>query len=310
MAQTFYRDGNLSSAAPCGQARISFPFEGDSHAPVNQIAWLVNGTNPTGLKYQLFPPDPNQTNSNESAFILEQDFQQSKDSFSPLPIGTPYDNLTFWPDYAGTLNLLDLVLISESPTTDLTGAQVQWTRTYATIPPPRNTYENFAFTFPGVQPSKLGIQTNTDLANVPGLGNLFSSGGPIQTEVLARVEHIYFQLIPGSYSPNYVDPSQADYIIPTFRVFFNEFYNEQSYLFNSDRQNNTDWINVADGTTTTAPSKNTIPPASDAVGNDADSGLPYIGGLLHVAEICVKQSVIRPWRGNIYEKITLFALAQ
>ncbi len=311
---TFFQDDNLNQEKPCGQARITFPFEGDSHAPTVQIAWLVHATNVTARKYQLFDPDPIQTNSCGDSFIIEQDFQQFKDFFSPLPIGTLY-NFAFWPDYAGTLPIGTAMLISESPTQDLGAGQVRWTRTYATLPLPRNTYESFVFTFPGLFPTVAAQTTDQLIAQIES--GVVSDGSPsVTAEIIARVEHIFFHLDPGgSYSPNYTDPSRTDYIVPQFRVFYNTFSNEQPNCYGSSYTGNLTFTKTSDGSPGTRPMKNTIPPVNDT-DNEGDSGIPYAnpanpaGALLGTAEICVKQSIIRPWRGNIYEKITLFALAQ
>ncbi len=311
MPQTFFEDGDLPTAAPCGQARISFPFEGDSHAPTHKIAWLVNGANPTTFKYQLFEPDPAQTNGNDEAFILEQDFQQHKDFFTPLPIGTPYDVAAYWSQYDGDLAIDALILVSEGPTSDMSAGQVRWTRTYATVPPPRNTYQSFQFTFPGLTATLVGDLSTDNQAFLAAFGGIANGSPPVNTYLTARVEHIFFELPDGPYSPNITDPSRPDYIVPAFRVFYITFFNERPYCFDNTWSSILSWLDAA-GTATPPPAQNTIPPLTDLGSNDPDSGTPYIGvnGLAGLAEICVEQSVIRPWRGNIYEKITLFALAQ
>jgi len=311
-AQPFFTDGDPSVASPCGQGRITFPFEGDSHATTHQIAMLVPASNPTGFKYQLFAPQPDQTNFCEDAFILEQDFQMGKDFFTPLPMGTFYDPTSFWPDYTGSLDLFSLRLVSEGPQTDLTATQVRWTRTYAVVPPARNTYESFVFTFPGTAATKVGEVNTENESFLAAFGGLADGSKPITAEIVARVEHIYFHIGSGlDYTPNTTDYTQVDYIVPQFRVFYSNFYNEQPYVFDNTWSTIISWLDVS-GTTVSPPALNTIPPLTNNDLNDSDSGAPYIGtgGMLGVAEICVKTSTIRPWRGNIYEKITIWALAQ
>ena len=279
---------------------------------------VKSNVNPTGFKYQLFAPQPDQTNFCEDAFILEQDFQMRKDFFSPLPMGTFYDPTAFWPDYAGSLDLFALRLVSEGPQTDLSATQVRWTRTYAVVPPARNTYEGFIFTFPGLAPTQIGTQTNDELTAL-GFGSMINGSKAVQAEVIVRVEHIYFHIASGTeYIPNRVDYTQPDYIVPQFRVFYVTYNNEVPYVFDNDWQNVISWSNtlLQGGSVPPPPALNSIPPLTGDSLNDSDSGVPYAdflnpgNSILGNAEICVKQSTIRPWRGNIYEKITLWALAE
>lgn len=314
----FYVDGDHSIVRPVGTPLVSYPFEGDSHAPGLLTAALVAATNPTGFKYALQGPDLSQNNSQHQSFVLEQRFRVAFDFYSPLPLDTPYDIPAYWSTYQGILALSQLILVNESPLSPVDGGFVEWTRTYAVIPKPRNSYESFTFQFPGISPAIIGLNNNDDLKNIPALSLFYDQGAPINRDIVCRVERKFFLVhggnAPLAFSPNYDDPASPFYVVQKFAPFFGNLYNEQQYVFDNDMMGLVDFKDLG-GLAKPAPMRNTIPPKSESGANTGDSGIPYLNftdpfqGLIGNAEICVKASQFRPWRGNIMEKTTLYSTA-
>lgn len=316
----FAVDGDFTVPSPIGEPRISYPFEGDSHAPSAKIAVLVQGNNPSGYKYQI-QEQVDDGNFSVEAFVIEQDFQVAADFYGGIKLNTAYDVDSYAPDYAGSLNLALAVLVNESPTINEGNGLVKWTRTYATVPPTRNSYESYHFTFPGIGPTVVADPVDIVLVDLFPDGTLpqLSNGGPpVTTDVVARVEKKFFLLDSGGgspipFSPNPDDINSDFYIVPKFQVFFGTFFNEVTACADADLISLMTFKKVSDGSDAADIAQNTIPPAnSDGVGNDGDSGDSYNDMLATVGgcEICVKQSIFRQWRGNIYERTTLYALAQ
>lgn len=314
-SQVFAVDGDHTVAQPIGVPRISFPFEGDSHAPsVNQVV-LTEASNQSGFKYDIQYLGGGESNFNRQSFIIEQDFQVAADFFSPLYLNTLYDTVSYAPNYVGSLFLAVAVLVGESPTQEIGNGMVRWTRTYASIPWPRNSYESHTFTFPATAPASIGIPAH--VLDLPGFDNQVLLGGSHEftTDVVVRVERQYFMLnntgaVPDTFSPDIFDPSSPFYIQRKFHVFYGTLINEVGSVFASDFKVNFENVNNTPFNTASQPS-NTIPPLLTAdAGNDADSGVGYVNMIAAGAEICVRESQFRPWRGNIYEKITLWSRAQ
>lgn len=78
-----------------------------------------------------------------NTIVYEQDFMQSLTYFEPLELDTPDTFL---------LNgkLQTTYLVGESSVEDLGGNIGKWTRTFASIPPPRVEWETFSWTKPGL----------------------------------------------------------------------------------------------------------------------------------------------------------------
>lgn len=313
-SKIFAVDSDHTIAAACSVPRISFPFEGDSHASANPIVVLNNAANASTFKYGLQTPSSAFSNQYLNAFILEQDFMMAADFYGAISLNTPYDP-AYAPFYDGNLALGIAYLIAEGPTTDAGGGLVRWTRTYATIPPPRNSYETFTFTFPGTMPNAFG-EVGLDTVGTAIPPKVLTGSPPITVDVLARVEHIYFMLDNSgltAFSPDFLDPSSPFYVVPKFKVFFQTKNNEVEYAYNGDFKSLVTWLDASGHPIAPAslPMSNTIPPLiTGDVSNDADSGVGYVNMIAAGAEVCVRASQIRPWRGNIYEKITLWARAQ
>lgn len=315
----FAVDGDHTVAAAIGPPKISFPFEGDSHAPNVYQVVRVLATNQSGYKYAFEYLGANQDNVCGENFIIEQDFQVAADFFSPLPLNTPYDQFSYAPDYQGNLILALAILVGESPTSEAGAGLVRFTRTYSVIPWPRSTYESHNFSFPATAPVSVGVPNAFDINQLPvGFDVTILLGGSrqIDTEIVVRVERSFFVLsnggggFPAPFSPEFNDPTSPWFIYRKFRVFYGTFVNEVGQVFGRDWEISFENVDGSAFDPTTQP-HNTIPPliTGDA-GNDADSGEGYLNMIAAGAEICVRESQIRPWRGNIYEKITLWAAAQ
>ncbi len=85
-----------------------------------------------GPKLRTYPFEGDNT-----SFYTEQSFCQLFANFASTPLNTqdPDDNLSF--------------LVSESALQDMGAGVAQWTRIYSHVPQVRDDYESFAYTFPG-----------------------------------------------------------------------------------------------------------------------------------------------------------------
>jgi hypothetical protein len=199
---------------------------------------------------------------------------------------------------SGSLDLTLASLVSESPHIDAGNGTIRWTRTYAAIDGSRNTYETRPVDFPGISPTILW--TDNIQAALQAIGFDFATGVPLSDGrqpfslvVQCRVQHDYFVFNGDILN----DPAQTNGIIQKFRPFLGNFYIDAQAVMDND------FLSV--GTFVTLDGTSTIPPASTTT-PDKTTYLTWIG----TNEICVETSVIRPWRGNIYERITYFAFAQ
>lgn len=98
----FKTDGTFTTAALHGTYRRSFPIVGDN-----------------------------------TAQIIEQDFQIAYGSFAALALNTAHASIA------------TAYLVEEGPLNDLGDGTMQWTRRYATVPATRSDYESFSYRFPG-----------------------------------------------------------------------------------------------------------------------------------------------------------------
>jgi hypothetical protein len=316
----FFVDGDHTIPSPCSIPIITYPFEGDSCQPLRPRARRTGASNLSGFKYELFDPLGEEANLCGEAFIIEQDFMVASDWFGPLALNTPYDQASFAPGYQGGMILGLAILVSEGGARDMGGGLVRFTRTYASVPPPRNSYETFTFTFPGAMGGGFSAQAigitdeNLDPNGETSGSRIVQLNGSnsLTTEIGCRVERIYFRVEPGdAFSPDFESPDSLFYIEPKFRVFFGAFVNEVPSVWESQWTDKVDFQSVDDSPIdpSTIPI-GTIPPLiTNSAGADVDSGVGYLN-MLGQVEICVKASTIRPWRGNIYEKTTLWAVAE
>lgn len=104
MSDPFY-DGNFTVASPTSPRRKVYPFEGDT-----------------------------------DSFYFEQDFVQTFADFERLPLDVADDEIE------------NAYLVEETPLQELGIGIGRWTRVYSTIPNSRIEQETFAYTVPGISP--------------------------------------------------------------------------------------------------------------------------------------------------------------
>lgn len=316
-ADRFAVDGDHTLALAVGSPIISFPFDSDSTAPdIPTVTLVTTPDNPSGFKYVLeYPYNVSElSHISYENFIIEQDFTIAADHFSPLLLNTPYDRWSYAPDYAGILDLERAILVSESQPQDVGNGVVMWRRTYATVPKSRSSYEDITFSFPGIAPTIVGTPTFDTSTLIPTVGvmpvTLNNGSQSYQVDVYCRVQHDFFLVPVGTFAiwsgpDNRFDPA---YQIPQFRVFFGRYINETNQVVSSDWVGAFDFANI-DGTAETAPALTSVPPPNTGDGSPGDYGIGY-NQMVGAAEICVRASVFRPWRGNIMERITYFTVAK
>lgn len=148
-ADRFYVDGDLTVPSPISAPIIYNAFKGDSGVSLRDII-LLNSSNayqriPLGSGANIQPFKANQT-----AIILEQEFVVAQQFFFPLALNTPYNgawSVGWGNDY---VNLATCFLVEEGQLEPIGGGLSRFVRKYANLPPNRNEYESFTYTFPGV----------------------------------------------------------------------------------------------------------------------------------------------------------------
>ena len=231
----FRIDGALTTAQTMGGARKSFPFEGDN-----------------------------------ATFIVEQDYQVSLTSYSPLALSTAHGTYT------------NAYLVRESELENLGAGVVKFTRTYAQIPATRDEYGTFAFQFPGLRgalipPYAFQYWTVADDGRDPYL-DVGSS----------RLKHEYFLC-------HTLQTYETPDLIPILpKLAFNIIANQSSqnaYLlkegvFWSDTNPTVEaWLDLMAG--------------GGGIGTGSEAG-----------EFIAEDSTIQRWRGNIYERVTRYLKAK
>lgn len=317
-------DGNFAFAHAISQPEISFPFDSDSHAPtVNSFTF-----DPDLQSYVSNNPDLSQNNSRTDCFLIEQTFEIAGDYFEPLALDTFYDSAQYAPDYAGSLSIGEAILITESNPRDAGNGLVRWTRTYCRIPGvnfnvggvfSRNAYESDCFSFPSIGATTFYAPVfNLDgVFPIPSVGQFSLSDGRLATtaEVTVRVQRDYFLVAEGSFSPDFADPVSPFFIFQKFKVYGTNIvggdpapniWQEMDIVLDATEVDPDAWQDIT-GTSASAPYTTTTPPKNfDAVTGEYG----YLDAVFNNWEIVVRQSCIRPWRGNIYERTTYFASAQ
>lgn len=97
--------------------------------------------------------------------VFEQDYQQFEDDFVPTPLDTPHD------DYP------DAYLVREGELSALGGGVVKWTRTYSRIPNSRQAWESYSWLVPGIGSGAIfTAQPVSSAANAAGVTTITCSG--------------------------------------------------------------------------------------------------------------------------------------
>lgn len=215
-----------------------------------------------------------------TSFYTEQNFIQARASFAPTALNSkdPDDSSSY--------------LVGESPLRDLGGDLVEWTRTYSRIPAKRNSYESFAYTFPGFA-ATFSSRLTTPWALPSGTFSALDDPGrqPLTKKVTSRLHHNFFLVgTNGSYS----DPDLIP-IIPAQRYTYGSYF----------AAGNPGWVNLLND----LPDK-ILWPNSGYPDGTSPTVEQYKAMVAAGAEIVAEDSIVRHWKGKIYERITRYVRAQ
>lgn len=260
--------------------------------------------------------------------IIEQDYLQFAANFSPEALDTEH----------GTED--DFYLVEETPHQDYGNGLVKWTRRYAEIPPSRTSYESHAHIFPGLTPG--GIYTPKTLepdgtlaSGEHTLTTLAAHGYSVDDQVFIRVASPY--TVDGTTSPFMSVFYQAYRVItavPTTTTF------KVAALPGAEPQ----FLYVVKASTGRKPFTKAVmsklvfeyilPGVSDGIADVDDitilkpTEIIDGGGLVtdtygfetlpaqadYLADvgewIVAENSIVRPWLGNIYERVTRYVRAE
>jgi hypothetical protein len=190
--------------------------------------------------------------TDNTRYILTQDFQQAEASYSPAPLNTPYplDNGTggvSGETWAGSTayNGQGFILVGEGPLRDQGAGVVQWTRRYARLPNSHSEPTQVSYQFPGFLefvPLEVLIR-NPFTRSVPGVikYDYFNSG----TNTSAAIQAVE--------TANYI-PAQIYYWPRTFSPPLPSSSLTVDYLWDATSPSlatYTSWI--SNGTTTITP---------------------------------------------------------
>ena len=297
----FYVDGDFRFTQPCGPPRISHPFVGDSASGGRQVVHLAPDAG-SPLGYNWFPvplgvaPNIQSVAINQTNFIIEQDFVVAAGWYVPLPLNTPYDpSLSAGWNLGGDnpfQNLARAVLVSEGPLEDIGAGLVRFRRVYSTVPNIRNVFEQFTYNFIGYAP--------TFFTSAASQWGSLSDGRPrFPFAVKSRLQFDYFIIDPGALSGyveavNSVDEIQL--LLAQAYLYINGFQGVDVLFDESQAPESGDFA----GAGITLPSPNQTTPSLTQYLDWVDNGY----------ELVAEASVLRPWLGNIYERITRFVVAQ
>ncbi len=130
-------------------------------------SWEV--ATPVGLPVYSSP-----IQSTTAEYVVNQDFMQSRSSFSPMPLNT------------GWFRDSSYKLVSEGPRQDIGGGMVKWTRTYARVPESHDEYESYSYPFIGY----FGVWI---AGNTSQQGAAAQTGRPREARICtSKVTHEYF----------------------------------------------------------------------------------------------------------------------
>jgi hypothetical protein len=287
---TFY-DGNYAVAIATGVPRKSFAFEQETNT-----------------------------------IIVEQDYQQKEANFAAEALGNvhPSDNT--------------LYLIHESPRQPVGGDIVQWTRFYAKIPEQRSEYESYALKIPGLHGNEALIirritanaaNSNASLVNLTAAGHGFANGDGITIEyhviqsgnpTLSFTRQVFRIVEAVTNSNAFVTNTITDFNTVNFHA---------AWSYGTRRQPRSEKVNsrvqfdyYLPGVTNAVNSAADIPIlqptkilnfAGDEVDIYSDSTSPtqqaYLANTVGT-EVVVEESILRIWRGPIYERQTRYAEAR
>lgn len=194
-----------------------------------------------------------------TAYTVDQDFMIFADNFAASALDAAHSTFT------------TAYLVGESPTQDLGGGVVRWTKTWATKPATRSEYESFAYNF-------IGFWYWT--------GGSASIGRPRRTAtVLSRTEYKYFRVFSSGGDYTTVAAMHAANAVDAYR-----------YTFATDTDADIDYLVDS----TAYPAQRATTPSQSAYETLISGG----------TEIAAEDSTVRRYMGNIYEIATRYVVAQ
>lgn len=293
-AQLCAVDGDFTSPDPSGPPRISFPFQRDSILSTRDIfVWNNALQEYVTCALNVFP-NIQPWSPAQQTFVIEQDFVVAQAAFIPLPMNYGYNQAWALGWVGETFTGLQLpalgnaILVEQGPFEDIGAGLVRYTLKFATIPPTRNTIEQFIYTYPAyadqatsIERSQISIPTFSrlqfDYYVFDDLNILSTPLFPVGNRLNAAT----------GINPNYFLLQQQYYFQSAADVGINAF------------QTAGDLNDGGSGTPATVPGFTQYTWLVD--GTLTSNNLP--------GEIIAEGSTISPWMGNIWERRTRFVVA-
>jgi len=283
-------DGNFTVASLVGNPQLSYPFKGDSIVAARGIAVPVTDATVVGFKYEVIPvgtfPNLQPFNITQSAAIIEMKMVVAMMFYNPLLLNTRLDPALFTQnDFVTNYNANNVValnnfyLVSEDQFEEISAGIFTFRRVYASIPPTRNIPSQIGYKFPGFGDDPVRLAYTQP--------------------VNCRIQHDYY-----IYDPSNIT-GLAPYSAGGLRL---ETLDLGSY-FNTDGN---PYLNLREQLYRVGSPYTETNSLSDEAGDETIT-VPtlsqYIAWYGNV-EIVAEGSVLNPYMGNIYERITKFILAQ
>lgn len=245
--------------------------------------WTVAAAVNTPQLSQPFPGDA-------GLYVLTQDFMQLAANFTALALNTAHPTFT------------DYVLTGESKPQPLDGGAQRWTRTYCKVPATRNDGGCIAYRFIGLaaQITQVGGSITQNLIGRPRYSRT----------VNCRIQHDYYLVGTGG---TYTDETgipllpETQYYVPLGTTKINSGVTTFTPVYSSGNPLQAltglpvDYLNdnaTINGILFSAPQA-TIP-----------SRTQYVNMIVNGTEIIAEGSKVTRWQGNIWDRVTVYIVAQ
>jgi len=268
-------------------------------------------------------------------WYFEQDYMVNWADFETSPLSTLYVPTT---SGSGQDLTLAYYLVRESSPSELGGGLCQFTRTFAAVPSPREEHESYAYTFPGLETGSLGplkyiSGTPTSASSVTTITTTTSHGISVGDQVIIRFTvqlaggqqfgaQILRTALTGTtgttlkvdiivsqnpvvqwISAQSADIGRSAYTEEVSSTLIYEYFligiSPKIKTADDIEIYNTPIIVDSDGTRTDTYTSTTAPTKAE-----------YLVDVKTGANIVATDSVIRPWMGNIYERVTRYVRAK
>lgn len=227
-------------------------------------------------------------------YVLQQDFQQFAANFVKIPLNTVH------PQHPG------YYLTDEGPQRHMDGGMIAWTRTYCAVPALRNDYSSLSYNF-------IGYYGKT--ADIAVAATFSVLGRTRKTDVVScRLQNDYYLIgtggqftnpsgIPKINATKYYTPlgtiNGSNVFVPTYAIG-----SANDFAFGTP----VDFIyDTAKDPVTGATNSNPFP---GAIIPTVPCRQAYTSLVISGLEIVAEPSVISRWRGNIYQRVTKYVVAQ